>query len=411
MKNVSIFLLSVLLAVVPCFAAQGSPQVAEQNNSLESVEWEDLTRKMESLYLKGDIKGAIKIGNKYKKVAEESEDVDSRSYAKLLEKLGGYNVVFGDLNKAENLLKSALIIGKKSGFSSLQIARIQNKICAVFINMEKFAEAEEWLKFISRSLNQTQNKDDLIFCGFLNSMAMLEANYYKNNGNALKLLNKSLSIIQQSAAADKDVGEAKILFNIAQIYVNIGDNKKAYKILKKSLFILEKKNKKIFPDMARSYYLMGRLSRSLYSYADAENYYKKAIYVVENVLNKENLILGKIYNDIAILNGLQKNYNKAVEYFKKAIDFNARILGEKTSENIVLTNNLSFLYYQKKQYVNALKENDLSLSLCKSNNCESDAVFFDILDTRLQILRKMGKNEEALKYENLIKKYSNGNYN
>ncbi len=142
MKNVSIFFLSVLLFVVSCFAAQGSRQVAEQNNSLKSVEWEDLTRKMESLYLKGDIKGAIKIGNKYKKMAEESGDIDSRSYANLLDTLGEYNSIIEDLETGKEMFKLALKVEEKLGASPVRIAEIQSKIGATFTGLGDFPEAE-----------------------------------------------------------------------------------------------------------------------------------------------------------------------------------------------------------------------------------------------------------------------------
>ncbi len=369
---------------------------------------------MESLYLKGDIKGAIKIGNKYKKMAEESGDVDSRSYAKLLQVLGVYNIEIGNFKAGENQLESALKIEEKFGAQPEEIAVLQNYIGGAFLSMKKFIEAEKWIKLSGLNFKLSKKTTTQNFVEYIENIGLLEQAYYHNKDKAFMVFEKALGIIQNLRKTEKGVKielrKASLLYNIAYLKMLSGNNKEALEILHKVVFLYEKAKRMHQSNMAYVYCLLGRIYTRMGKYNIAMDYYRKALNIANKSMANNHYLIGELYAEIGVIYGSKGDYGVAENYFCKSISFNRKFYGKNTLRNIVVLGSLAYLYYQEEDYLKGLKKCDLALSLYRKNKYAPDVSFLDILDTKLRILQKIGKKEEALKCRSLIKNYSSKIY-
>ncbi len=319
--------------------------------------------------------------------------------------LGNHNINLGYIEKGLEQLKESYRIGKDINASPVYLANVENNIARVYLFMLKYKEAEKFLVLAGNNLKRADQANGVIYARYLQSTALLERVFYNDIKKALKLFRRALKAIKTSNERIKEIIEASILYNMADSYMEIGNNEKAMELLFETLRIYKKIDPK-HPKTMFTYYLLGRTYTNIRDYTTAMNYYKKSLSIARKTVAENHALIGQIYGGIGILYLVKKEYDIAEDYFQKAIDIEVYLHGENTLKNVVLFANLSLLNYLKKEYSKALEKSEFGLSLYKKNNYAPDTIYLDMLQTRLDTFQKLGRKKEAQKCAELIKKYS-----
>ncbi len=403
-----LFLCFISFSAVSCFAEQGDlplQQVAERDTFLQSRQWKELSKKMFSLYLQGDLKGAIKVGEQCRLLVIENGATNTKAYSELLQALGACNLSIGFIEKGREQLQESLTVAENINTPPAHLANIQKELGKYYLLVNKFKEAEKFLALAGKNFKHSNQTSGIIFAQYVQFAALLERIYHNDKKKALELFEKALEITRESDAQGKAVLEASILYNMADTYVMLDNNEKALELLSKTIRIYNRTNPKN-PEIMFPYYLLGRIYTNIQDYKTAMDFYEKSLSIAQKSVAKNHELISKIYAGMGALYFVTEKYNAAEESFQKAIDIRVYIYGENTLKNVVSFANLSYLYYLKKEYSKALEKSEFGLSLYKKNNYAPDKIYLDILDTRLMIFQKLGKSIEAQKCAELIKKYS-----
>lgn len=101
-----------------------------------------------------------------------------------------------------------------------------------------------------------------------------------------------------------------------------------------------------FQNLAHVYQTMGK-------YAQAEVYYKEALFINERVFGKDHPNAANIFNNLGSLYAIQQNYPRAEKTFRKALVINEQVLGKNHPAVATILNNLASIYYIQGDYGNA----------------------------------------------------------
>ncbi len=90
-------------------------------------------------------------------------------------------------------------------------------------------------------------------------------------------------------------------------------------------------------------------------YKKAEELYKKALEISEQILGEEHPSTATSYNNLAGVYASQGEYKKAEELYKKALEIRERVLGEEHPSTATSYNNLAGVYASQGEYKKALR--------------------------------------------------------
>jgi len=184
-------------------------------------------------------------------------------------------------------------------------------------------------------------------------------NYYKGN------LNLALKYYEESLALKKQLGIKTIhgsLYNIGNIYLDMGDYQKALINFDKALSVHKKNNDahgilNCLNSVAGVYYQQGNYPLSL-------EYYNESLQVAKNA--KDSIGIFQSLNNLGNLYRLQNLNDKALNFYNKALAIKKAKYNPK---NITaLKNNIGGIYYDKEEFTNAILYFKESISLSRKVN-------------------------------------------
>jgi len=140
-----------------------------------------------------------------------------------------------------------------------------------------------------------------------------------------------------------------------------GHYKRAQEWYKKALDIIENVLGIDHPSTATTYNNIASVYNSQGEYAKALEWYKKALDIIENVLGKDHPYTATTYNNIALAYSSQGEYAKALEWNNKALDIREKVLGEDHPDTATTYNNIGVVYSSQREYVKALEWNNKAL--------------------------------------------------
>ncbi len=198
-------------------------------------------------------------------------------------------VLWGQKTKKAQQTKDKALVALRAG--DIELANSLLNTAA-----ENYEKLEQWKSYID--------------CGLLLSSNLMEI---KNYSLALQTANKFVT---------KALEKKQTTISLSLLYKNIGkihyqqyNDKASLKALQKALNIREKLKPKD-PELAKDYSNLAVLSRYANRYNQAIVYLEKAI-----KLQKEEIVLAKIYTEIATNYKLIGNFRKSLDYINQAITF------------------------------------------------------------------------------------------
>jgi CHAT domain-containing protein/Tfp pilus assembly protein PilF len=140
------------------------------------------------------------------------------------------------------------------------------------------------------------------------------------------------------------------LNNLALLYRNRGNYRKAESLYWRALAIREKNLSPSHPDLARSANNLGTLYYDVEDYARAEPLLQRARQIYEHLPDPPFGELAQVLGNLGALYQAQRHYARAEPLLKRALDITVRQLGETHPAAAVSCNNLGMLYYVQQDY-------------------------------------------------------------
>jgi len=166
-------------------------------------------------------------------------------------------------------------------------------------------------------------------------------------GHAEKLLPEGEDRLVKAAYLYHEAGNG--------LYYNNGQYAQAVEWFRKALDIYEKVLGKEHPDTATTYNNIAGVYDSQGEYSMALESYQKALDIQEKVLGKEHPSTAATYNNIALVYSNQGDYYMALEWNLKALDIREKVLGKEHPDTAYTYNNIAAVYDSQGNYSMALE--------------------------------------------------------
>ena len=141
----------------------------------------------------------------------------------------------------------------------------------------------------------------------------------------------------------------------ANAYFHHGDYAEALEWYEKALVICEKILGMEHPSTATIYNNVASVYDNQGEYAKALEWYEKALVICEKILGMEHPDTATTYNNIASVYDNQGEYNKALEWHEKALVIREKILGMEHPDTATTYNNIAGVYDNQGEYDKALE--------------------------------------------------------
>ena len=143
---------------------------------------------------------------------------------------------------------------------------------------------------------------------------------------------------------------------------------------------------------------VGLIEQAQGRYNDSLAYYKKALLIADKVLGEEHPNTATAYDNIAGLYQAMGDYKQALNYFEKALKIKEKVLGKEQPDTAVTYNNIAVLYQDMGDYKQALDyyEKDLAISekVLGKEHPDTAATYNNIAG----LYKAMGEPKQALDY-------------
>jgi CHAT domain-containing protein len=141
--------------------------------------------------------------------------------------------------------------------------------------------------------------------------------------------------------------------------------------------------------------LAGKIAYKKGLYSEAINQMHKGRIIAEKRLNKNNLKLAVIYNDLGYTYKEIGKFHEAMEWYNKALNISENVLGTDHEFTARVYSNIAYAFYEQKKYEDSLKWHKKALKVNEKNNS------LDITTTYndISLVYSSQKNyDEALKW-------------
>jgi tetratricopeptide (TPR) repeat protein len=213
---------------------------------------------------------------------------------------------------------------------------------------------------------------------------------------------KALGPAKEALAINKEVlGEkhpnyAVSLNNLAWLYVEIGDHKRALPLLKQALKILKEAQGEKHPNYAASMSNLAALYKDMGDYKAALPHTTKAVAIFKEVLGEKHPNYPAALNVQAVLYLEMGDYKAALPLFKQALKITKETLGEKHPSYATRLNNLAALYKEMGEYKQALPLHEQALEINKDVYGEKHFLYANSLNNLALLYKSMGNHKAAL---------------
>lgn len=309
----------------------------------------------------------------------------------------------GEREESEKYYNQALTLARELNLKDKQEeCESALEICRLFVEGDRFFDSGEYQKSIdcfAKAVDiaeRTGSKEHKGRCIRQLSIAYWELNDFEKFG----YLNEEGLRIAKELNHRKEIG--RCLNNIGIFYWKSNNYSQALAYFKDSIKIAQKEKNK--ENEAECLNNIGAVYSEMGSYEKSEEYFSRAL-SINKWLQKYNSIirnlnnLGEIYSRKGNISGRKEDFNIALDYFYECLKL-AREKGKKKSEILVI-NNIGFLYLELKIYKDAL---DYFRSGYKKAEQLYDVELMGMLQDNIGIVQyNFGDYEESIKsYERAI---------
>lgn len=341
-----------------------NPKTATDHVSAPVPDWRVLNDQGEQEFSRGHYPAAQKLFKEACTLAESFDSEDPR-YAISLNNLG--NVYFKEdfYPEAERSIKKALAIREDIfGKNGLPVADSMNDLAMVYFAENKTAQAEPLLNKALTIRKASTGVESVEYADSLKAMAAI----YNKTGRvdqAMKLLQSALAIRKKQLGPNSpDVAETEN--SLAMDYQIKGDLQRARALYKDAQVILTKSVGADHPLVADSLVGLGSIAFLQNQFEQSEQLFNQALKIRQQSLGEKNLRTGEILSCLAVLKDAEGQSAAAAPLFKQALEIKEVALGPDSPE----------VARSMKMYA--------------------------------QSLRKIGKEDEAIKLDKRVKEIESG---
>ena len=332
--------------------------------------------------------------NQYLRANRILGEKDKELEAVIYESIGNEYFNDGNVEKAKPNYQKAFSITKELyGSQNPKTATAEEKIAAVYMSQEKFAEAVEIYKRslavkTAKNLDKSAQTIDL-YTNYGNAEYNLS-----NYDEAGKIYEMAIQIIEnENISATK----LDVFYNNYGLYCKaVGDYKLALECIEKSLEIKKKqygennsKYASTLNNLGTIYVRLGNFNKALECFETAE----KVFSVTEGTSSER---MGEVYLNMGNLYNRLGQNDLALDYYNKALTIETNTEGSSSKQLSPIYNNMGTIYQNLEEYRQALYYFKKSISLLKENGEANTQEMAETYNNLGNALLKSGNNSEAV---------------
>ena len=348
---------------------------------------------------------ALEIHNKLK--AYDSMDIETNIYILNYFELARANYILGNAYKVNNEPENAIKCFHSGIISTLNNNKNDNKTMHLFI--------DEIVDILIKKNNPDQDRLNIVDI------------YYKNNKINFIIDIQSKNVDIDYTIENEDNNDNTYTYKyIANIYWKISNLEKANEYFEKSLTLLNKiieeykndaesddnehlellENKlemeiKLYDEnsiqVAKTYYAIGLVYKSLGNNEKRLEYYKKGLEIRIKVQGEEHEDVATQYNNVAVVYNFLGEREKAIENHNKAIAIRLKILGEEHKDLASSYSNMGYVYRDNNEYRQALDYFWKALNIYKkcSSKKKQLEIYYQVISMEKEVF---GEEHEAVAF-------------
>ena len=311
----------------------------------------------------GNYPMATKLFTQALETAKKSLGPNHSAYATTLHNMATCISILGDDRKAITLEKEALSIREKAlGKESNAYSVSLHSLAVLNSSTGNYVEA---IKYETESLNIIKKTLGKNHKSYSTGSSCL-ASYYSALGNyeeAIKLDSEALYTIEQTFGKSHP-DYANILSNLANDYYYYGNYVEASRLGHEALNIREKVLGTQHPDYAEALSNVSMFNISLGNLAEAKRQIMEASKIFQITFGQESHNYSIMLHKLALCNALQHNFSESIRLEKEVLKIFAKTIGKNHPDYRLALNDLTFYYFNSKDYINTAQQAILTTEEC-----------------------------------------------
>jgi tetratricopeptide (TPR) repeat protein len=193
-------------------------------------------------------------------------------------------------------------------------------------------------------------------------------------------------------------GKAHLFYQLGWIKDDQGKYAEAIEFYEKALEISQKTLPANHPNLASSYNNIGTVYDNMGEYSKALSYYEKALEIKQKTLPANHPDLATSYNNIGLVYKNMGEYSKALSYYEKALEIYQKTLPANHPDLATSYNNIGQVYDKMGEYSKALSYYEKALEIYQKTlpaNHPSLAISYNNIGA---VYDNMGEYSKALSY-------------
>lgn len=343
----------------------------------------------------------------YKRALDIRENALGPNHLDVAESLNDLGILYyihSKFDESEQCYKRALEIRESVlGDDHPDVGRTLNALAGLYLWQKRYAEAEPLFQRSLAIRQKTLGPDHPDVANSYNNIAILHL-YQRNYKESEAFYKKSLDIRRKSLREDHPA-IAGVLEDLAYLYQETGRSDEAEALLTEALRILEKAYGADNPQVTSVLESLSYIYMDKGRYSDAEEYIKRCLAITKKAFGPDHtrvapflISLGKLYLQTGEDKKSEIQYKNALSIMEKAIDANERIYLEAHS-------GLGQMYCKAGKLDKAEQHFREALQIIEN---DPDTHFSETeitIQKYADMLRKMGRDAEAVALESRMKSY------
>ncbi|RPI19862.1 MAG: tetratricopeptide repeat protein [Ignavibacteriae bacterium] len=349
------------------------------HNFSEAGKWRELTPLMEDL----------------SEIIFQQKGNDSLLYAESLNKTAALLIQLFQLDRAENMLQTALEIYEKTGNSNeLGVSSVTTNLAKLFKESGKYEEA---IKLYNKNIDLFRSlglSDNEKYAELLDNLGSVLRDSGRYN-DAIETHEKALEL-KKRIFGEKHQECARTVNNKAITYAIMNDKKMAKRMFEEALSITEKVYNSKHPLYAAIITNLGSIYFDEGQYEKALEFGKLALEIKAEIYGENHTVYGTSLGNIGSAYQRIGEYEKSLECHKREMEIFKKLCGTSHYNYLFSISNIAVVYISLKQYYNCL-------SVCK----EIREIGIDIRDFNKELYAlifscEIKAYQETGEYENAI---------
>jgi len=289
----------------------------------QNLGWDALSQQAEDLYIRGDLKGAIRVA----RLAFEGAPSPKQS-AHSLDRLGFFEYTSGDLKSAETDLRRALEIRKnQTGEETEDYAESANDTALLLRDSARLPEARALAEKAVAIRTRVLGPRDLRVAESLNTLASTVA-LIGDYESAIAWFEEARAIHEaQPEPREPSEEYGTLCVNLAGTYQRIGKYGNAESLFEKGLDVLRRRPGVSHPAYSASLVAYAYLQADLGHYAAAEKLYDESGKLLLEQLGPQHPVYATFLNNRAALYTAMGKVGVAESDYRKSLELKRRIYG------------------------------------------------------------------------------------